>query len=69
MGIAAKADAAHVVEVMKFLLHVVEGRLRRAVCAEKLPNDTDLAVSVFIEIDIVGGLDLVDSEIRRAPHA
>ena len=69
MGIAEKAHAAHVVEVMKLLLHVVAGRLRRAVCAEKLSDDTGLAASVFIEIDIVGCLDLVYSEIRSAMHS
>jgi len=69
MGIPAKAHAAHVVEVMKLLLHVVEGRLRRAVCSEKLSDDAGLAMTVFIEIDIVGRLDLVYSEIRSAMHS
>ena len=69
MGIPAKAHAAHVVEVVKLLLHVVEGRLRRAVCSKKLSDDTGLAVTVFIEIDIVGRLELVYSEIRSAMHS
>jgi hypothetical protein len=69
MGIPAKAHIAHVIEVMKLLLHVVEGRLWGAVCSEKLSDYAGLAVTVFIEIDVVGRLDLVYSEIRSAMHS
>ena len=69
MGIPAKAHAAHVIEVMKLLLHAVECRLRRAVCSEKLSDYAGLAVTVFIEIDIVRCLDLVYSEIRSSMHS
>ena len=69
MGIPAKAHATHVIEVMKLLLHAVECRLRRAVCSEKLSDYAGLAVTVFIEIDIVRCLDLVYSEIRSSMHS
>jgi hypothetical protein len=69
VGIAVKAHATHVVEVMKLPLHVVEGGLRRPVCVEKFSDDTRLAVPVFIEIDMVGGLNPVYSEIRSAIYS
>lgn len=65
MGVAGKADAAKMVKVVEFPFHVMEGALRRSICDtnEKFSNETRPADLIFIEIDVVGGLELIHPEV------
>jgi len=67
MGVAGKADAAQMVQVVKFPLHVMEGAFWGVMgdAVEKFSDEVYPADFIFIEIDIVGCLNLVHQEVRR----
>ena len=69
VGMAGKADAAQVTEVVELPLHMVGGGLPRAVgdAVKKLSDKGRPAVQFFVEIDMIRCLESMHPEVGGYP--
>lgn len=68
MRIAGQTDAAQMVEILEFSHHVLKGGIGGTVCdiVKKLSDNPSLAVTIFVEVDMIRRRDPVDPKIRRS---
>lgn len=69
MRIAGKAQAAEMIEIIKFPFHMVKGGIWRAAwnAAKKLAYHSRFTVLIFVQIDMIGGGQLIYPKLRRTP--
>ena len=66
---ACKAKAAQMVEIIKFSFHVVKGGIWRAArnAAKKLAYHARLTLLIFVQVNMVGGRQLIHPKLRGTP--